>query len=62
MPTYNKQQTADISKQMIIHMPNPAKASDRHGISHRADAQHQLQLCVMLILLLNKIPLLTGEK
>ena len=36
--TYNKQQTVNTSKQMRIHMPNLAKACDRHGISDRATA------------------------
>ena len=29
--TYNKQQTANASKQVRIHLPNLAKACDRHG-------------------------------
>ena len=36
--TYNKQQTANIGKQMRVHMPHLAKACDRHGISDRAAA------------------------
>ena len=36
--TYNKQQTANASKQVRIHLPNLAKACDRHGISDRAAA------------------------
>ena len=51
--TYDKQPTTNTSKQMRIHMPNCAKACDRHGISN---PQLQ-QLCVMLISLLHKIPL-----